>query len=63
MKKLKLINLSKKPVIEKVSMAKLRGGGDVCCCGCRGSSGSDMNYNFNDDAGYTCSNGDTMYGS
>jgi natural product precursor len=63
MKKLKLINLIKKPVIEKVSMAKLRGGDGPCCCGCCGPSGSDANYSANLAAGYTCPCGDSMYGS
>ena len=62
MKKLKLINLSKKPIIEKAAMVKLRGGGDVCCCGCCGTSGTYDNYNANYVEGYTCTCGDTLIG-
>ena len=62
MKNLKLINLSKKPFIEKAAMAKLKGRG-TCCCGCCGPSGSDANYSANVSYGYSCSCGNGMYGA
>jgi natural product precursor len=62
MKKLKLINLSKKPSIANDAMAKLRGG-NACCCGCcAGSLYTSENYTANANNGYTCSCGNTTYG-